>query len=231
VQDAPHLAIILLNYTSSTTNHNLFIILCELYLNATTFPQLTETITTLLQVLLTNVTCSINVYNYIYRQIKRVFIDSNNVISITTMERYLSLLNILYGNFELKDITPMNYMYFNGEGNITLDLKSSPLCTTSNIYYNLNKLSYGFYVHMWLYIEFDYALLPEEMLLDKDKGIVCRLLRVEYTNSFFEVVITNANEVKIHAQELETKELGVKYLPYKKWIQFKFEFAHKSSPT
>ena len=231
VQDEPHLATILLNYTSSTTNHNLFIILCELYLNATTFPQLTETITTLLQVLLTNVTCSINVYNYIYRQIKRVFIDSNNDISITTMERYLSLLNILYGNFELKDITPMNYMYFNGEGNITLDLKSSPLCTTPNIYYNLNKLSYGFYVHMWLYIEFDYALLPEEMLLDKDKGIVCRLLRVEYTNSFFEVVITNANEVKIHAQELETKELGGKYLPYKKWIQFKFEFTHKSSPT
>ena len=234
VQDAPHLATILLNHTSSTTNHNLLIILCELYLNAT-FPQLIEAITSLLTIMVSNVTCPINVYNYVFRKIKHIFFDSNDNtkenVSITTMERYLSLLNMLYGNFQMKDASPMSYMYFNGEGNITLNLKFSPLCPSPNIQYNLTKLSYGLYVHMWLYMEFDYALLPKEMLLDKDKGIVCRLVRVEYENSFFEVVITNTNEVKIYVQELDAKELGGKYLPYKKWIQFKFVFSHRTSPT
>jgi hypothetical protein len=71
---------------------------------------------------------------------------------------------------------------------------------------------------MWLYIEFDYGLLPDNMLLNKTEGIVCKIARVEYDNSFFEVVITKQNEVKLIAEEFEGECLARKCLPIKDWV-------------
>ena len=227
IKDSPYLGTIILNYSGSSSKQNLFIILCELFLIASS-PEIKTKVNNLLIVLLLSVTCPKNVYNYIFHNLREIFLDSkatqHNNCSLSTLENYLSLLNILYGNFETKPVLPDSYMYFNGNGRIDLNLQNSPLSPNKNVQYNLLKLSYGLVIHMWLYIECDYSLLPESMLLDKDNGIVSKLIYVEYKDSSFEVVITNKNEVKIYSKELN-KELGGKYLPIKKWVQFKFIFT------
>lgn len=227
IKDSPYLGTILLNYSGFSSKQNLFIILCELFLNANS-PEIKTKVNNLLIVLLLSVTCPQNVYNYIFHNLREIFLDSkttpHNNCSLSTLKNYLSLLNILYGNFETKPALPDSYMYFNGNGRIELDLQNSPLSPNKNVQYNLLKLSYGLVIHMWLYIECDYSLLPELMLLDKDNGIVSKLIYVEYKDSSFEVIITNKNEVKIYSKELN-KELGGKFLPIKKWVQFKFIFT------
>ena len=78
---------------------------------------------------------------------------------------------------------------------------------------------------MWMYIEFDYNLLPYDMLLDPNEDIVCELIKVYYDDSFFVVAITRNNEVKIFAKN---KTLGGKYVPSKKWVEFKFVLSAKN---
>lgn len=146
IKDSPYLGTIILNYSGSSSKQNLFIILCELFLIASS-PEIKTKVNNLLIVLLLSVTCPKNVYNYIFHNLREIFLDSkatqHNNYSLSTLENYLSLLNILYGNFETKPVLPDSYMYFNGNGRIDLDLQNSPLSPNKNVQYNLLKLSYG----------------------------------------------------------------------------------------
>ena len=229
-KESPHLCSIILSYQTSNSNKNLYIILIDIYINSNISQIQKETIA-LLKILLLNSTCSINVYNHIFRNMREIFLDNNeNLQSKRTYEifkKYLKIIKLLY-NLDVTTHKPKHYIYFNGGGYILLDSKQSPISSNITSDICITTLNFGLVIHIWMYIEFDYNLLPYDMLLDPNEDIVCELIKVYYDNSFFVVVITRNNEVKIFAEELGNKTLGGKYVPSKKWVEFKFVLSAKN---
>ena len=207
-------------------------------------------ISKLLAIMLSNIDCPVTVYNYIFRQISSLYRLKKKKITKDKMNQFLSLLALFYGK-EIKKSKPYNYFYFSSPGKIEVSVENlivdkrketkesnEKKASTKKDYLkeyrpktsdeNKFRLSYGFCVSMWIFLEFDQVESFD--LVDMDMDTQSRRKKTSdnnYNNQTLKDVniklsVNNSKEIQILINGQNINEEDHIYLTPRVWTQIKF---------